>query len=203
MSAGAGFGSDGGDAAMQRCCDGACHRRENPHEEGFTFRSIGESTRAPRRATIMQGRKEYMDRCSEDWTPRSDRRGIFHTFRSPGGGWVGGWEAVIDFEFKTLPTGRKSTRKRGKVFSITGGAPGTPLAPLAAADQDALRRSRNDRYFEPLLILPLRENSDGGGGAAALFVLANKLVRSLAGELESGRLVVARSCSRVFPLTTF
>ena len=68
---------------------------------------------------------------------------------------------MIDSGFKTLPTGRKSSRKKGKVFSITG-AVALP-APLAAADQDALRRSRNDRYFEPLLILPLRENSDGRG----------------------------------------
>ena len=161
MSAGAGFGSDGGgdgsDAAMARATG------ESPRGRIHIPIHRGIDARAPRRATIMQGRKEYMDRrCSEHWTPRSDRRGIFHTFRSPEG--EGGWETVIDSGFKTLPTGRKSTRKKGRCFQLP--RPVALPAPLAAADQDALRRSRNDRYFEPLLILPLRENSDGGGGGA-------------------------------------
>ena len=114
MSAGAGFGSDG-DAAMARATG------ESPRGRIHIPIHRGIDARAPRRATIMQGRKEYMDRCSEDWSPRSDKRGIFHTFRSPEG------EGVIDSGFKTLPTGRQSTRKKGKVFSITGDGRVPPL----------------------------------------------------------------------------
>ena len=153
---------------------------ENPHEgggEGFTFRSIGES---------MRSLREERRSCRNIWTPGSDRRGIFHTFRSPGGGWLA-WQ-LINFGFKTLRQREIRWRQRERQRKCFQLLQPLPLPP--AAIQVALRRSWNDRYFEPLLIPPSSENSGGGVGV---------VVRARERTLWRA----ARSCLRVFSLTTF
>ena len=114
------------------------------------------STYTRGRGTNMQ---EYMDR-SEDSEIRQKRHISYIPEPRGRGGWLA-WPSLINFGFKTLLTVDRD-RERDK----------EGVSPLAAA-QVALRRSRNDRYFEPLFILPSSENFGGGGGAVMFVLLAN------------------------------
>ena len=112
MSAGAGFGSDGGDVAMAR--------------------ATGESPRGRIHIPIHRGIDAREEKGRNIWTDDALNTGLQDQteeayFIHSGAQREGGWEAVIDSGFKTLPTGRKSTRKKGKVFSITGDGRVPPL----------------------------------------------------------------------------
>ena len=147
----------------QRCCDGACHRRIPTRKDSHSDPSGNRRAREEKGDDHAGQEGIYGPTMLRTLDSKIRQKRHISYIPEPRGG-ESGWETVIDSGFKTLPTGRKSTRKKGRCFQLP--RPVALPAPLAAADQDALRRSRNDRYFEPLLILPLRENSDGGGGGA-------------------------------------
>ena len=152
-----------------RCCDAAMARATGgkiptrPRKDSHSDPSGNRRARAEKGDDHAGQEGIYGTTMLRTLDPKiRQKRHISYIPEPRGGGWV------IDSEFKTLQTGRLSTRKKGKVFSITGEWSFLrSTAPRAADDQDTLRRSRNDRYFEPLLILPLRENSDGGGAVRA------------------------------------
>ena len=90
MSGVSGFGSDVRRRAGWRVPP------ENPHEEGFTFLSIGESMRSLRRT--RSNMQEYMDRALRRLRDQTGEAYFIHSgVQGEGGAWP-----LINFGFKTL-----------------------------------------------------------------------------------------------------